>query len=77
MAKKWKKRDNQGNIVKPTALGESDGANVAVDLLGEYMKELKEWGEKVRLDIIRLEGAAGFSFGDPGEVPEPPWNGDE
>ncbi len=45
--------------------------------LNKWMKEMAIWGKKVRLDIIRLEGAAGFpptKEGDPGDPPDDPWN---
>lgn len=67
--KKWK------NPVKPKKLDDADVAgNTAVDLLGEYMKALEEWGRDVRIDIIRLETAAGLPPGDPGDPPEGPWD---
>ena len=66
--KKWR------GAAKPKKLDEADpDGNTAADLLGEYMKALEEWGRQVRVDIVRLEGAIGFSSGDPGDPPEGPW----
>jgi hypothetical protein len=42
------------------------------DSLIEWTEKMIEWGKEVRTDIIRLEGQAGFSAGDPGDPPEPP-----
>ncbi len=47
--------------------------NEAQDDLKTWMKELVEWCEEVRLDIIRLEGATHLPKGDPGPPPEEPW----
>ena len=69
MAKKWNK------ATKPKKLDETDDdGDSAVKLLGEYMTELEVWGKNVRIDIIRLEGAAGFSCGDPGDPPGGPFD---
>lgn len=41
--------------------------------LKEWFDKFETWGKKVRLDIVRLEGFAGFASGDPGDPPEGPW----
>ena len=38
----------------------------------EWTEKMVDWGKGVRADIIRLEGNAGFSFGDPFDPPTPP-----
>ena len=38
----------------------------------DWNKMMVEWAKCVRDDIIRLEGAAGISSGDPGDPPPPP-----
>ena len=38
----------------------------------KWNESMVEWGKAVRDDIIRLEGAAGISSGDPGDPPPPP-----
>ncbi len=38
-----------------------------------WMHDLVKWCEQVRRDIVRLEGAADLSKGDPGQPPEEPW----
>jgi hypothetical protein len=38
-----------------------------------YDNEFVPWGRKVRIDVIRLEGHAGFCQGDPGDPPDGPW----
>ena len=47
--------------------------NRAQNDLRDWMAQMVEWGENVRLDIIRLEGAAHLAHGDPGQPPEDPW----
>ena len=50
--------------------------NKGMDAAQVWMHDMVEWCERVRLDIIRLEGACGFaatSNGDPGPPPEDPW----
>lgn len=50
--------------------------NKAMDDAQTWMHDMEEWCWKVRLDIIRLEGACGFaasSKGDPGPPPKDPW----
>ena len=37
-----------------------------------WMQDVKTWGEVVRDDIIRLEGAVGLSTGDTGDPPPAP-----
>lgn len=37
----------------------------------KWNRLMVEWGRKVRIDIVRLEGAAGIAKGDPGDPP--PW----
>ena len=39
-----------------------------------WMNEMYAWGQAVRRDIIRLEGAAGLPPGDPEDPPKPPWD---
>jgi hypothetical protein len=42
----------------------------------EWTEKMVDWGKGVRADIIRLEGNAGFTFGDPEDPPTPPpWGG--
>ncbi len=38
-----------------------------------YHADVRAWLREARIDIIRLEGKAGFSKGDPGDPPGPPW----
>jgi hypothetical protein len=38
-----------------------------------WVKEMIEWGEHVRHDILRLEAASGIGPGDPGDPPDDPW----
>lgn len=40
--------------------------------LYQWARDMSEWGRNVRIDIVRLEGAAGFPSGDPGDPPPPP-----
>ena len=42
-----------------------------LDELETWVKKMTEWGRKVRIDIIRLETAAGLAKGDPDDPP--PW----
>lgn len=42
------------------------------ECLSAWMQDVKTWGEVVRDDIIRLEGAAGLSTGDTGDPPPAP-----
>ena len=42
--------------------------------LKEWFEEFETWGKKARIDIVRLEGRAGFAGGDPGDPPEGPWD---
>ncbi len=39
--------------------------------LAAWIRDMALWGQDVRDDIIRLEGAAGISSGDPGDPPPP------
>ncbi len=43
-----------------------------VTYLGEWMRDMKAWGEDVRDDIIRLESAVGVAPGEPGDPPPAP-----
>ncbi len=47
--------------------------NKAQDELRDWMAKMVEWCVLVRLDIIRLEGAAHLPKSDPGQPPEEPW----
>lgn len=38
----------------------------------QWARDVHEWGADARDDIIRLEGQAGFSSGDPGDPPDGP-----
>ena len=52
-----------------------ESINTVEDLkkcLHAWMQDVKTWGEVVRDDIIRLEGAAGLSTGDTGDPPPAP-----
>ena len=40
--------------------------------LHAWMQDVKTWGEVVRDDIIRIEGAVGLSTGDTGDPPPAP-----
>jgi hypothetical protein len=42
------------------------------ECLSAWMQDMKTWGEVVRDDIIRLEGAVGLSTGDTGDPPPAP-----
>ena len=41
-------------------------------LLFLWMQDVKSWGEVVRDDIVRIEGAVGLSTGDTGDPPPAP-----
>ena len=43
------------------------------DAMEEWIKDLEDWGQRVRDDIIRLEAATGVGLGDPGDPPAGPW----
>jgi hypothetical protein len=63
---------------KRKKLHEETGVNLTPDttqdeLVRAWAYQMYEWCKQVRADIIRLEGAAGFPSGDPGDPPEPPW----
>ena len=47
--------------------------DAAMDEAKIWMRDLVKWCEDLRIDVIRLEGAVGFSRGDPGPPPEEPW----
>ena len=53
----WEKIDNVADLKK---------------CLHAWMQDVKTWGEVVRDDIIRLEGAVGLSTGDTGDPPPAP-----
>ena len=53
------------------ALKPSDPKKLAW-FLSKWMRDMKAWGEDVRLDIIRLEGAVHAAPGDPGPPPPAP-----
>lgn len=53
---------------RPTQLQEAD-----IKRLAQWMKAMAEWGRHLRDDLLRLEGAAGFVLGDPGDPPPEPW----
>jgi hypothetical protein len=40
--------------------------------VASWMRDLRAWGEDVRDDIIRVEGAVGLSTGDTGDPPPAP-----
>jgi len=40
--------------------------------VASWMRDLRSWGEDVRDDIIRVEGAVGLSTGDTGDPPPAP-----
>lgn len=40
--------------------------------IGEWMRDMKAWGEDVRDDVIRLESAVHAAPGDPGDPPPAP-----
>lgn len=42
------------------------------DELKQWIKDMVEWGKRVRNDILRLENVTGLSQGDPGDPPPPP-----
>jgi hypothetical protein len=42
------------------------------EFLAAWMRDLRGWGERVRDDMIRLEGAVGLSTGDTGDPPPAP-----
>lgn len=60
---------------KPTPKfgGNKKDNNQAMDEATVWMHELVKWCQDVRSDILRLEGDAGLSKGDPGPPPEEPW----
>ncbi len=37
-----------------------------------WMQDVKSWGEVVRDDIVRIEGAVGLATGDTGDPPPAP-----
>ena len=43
-----------------------------VDALRLWMHEMVEWGQRVRVDILRLEQCCCLSAGDPGDPPREP-----
>lgn len=50
----------------------SDPVHRLAAYLGEWMRDMKAWGEDVRDDIIRLETAVHVAPGDPGDPPPAP-----
>jgi hypothetical protein len=66
------------DATKYTSLGEIKDFGKIKDIdglkkcLGPWMRDLKKWGEVVRDDIIRLEGAVGLPAGDTGDPPPAP-----
>jgi hypothetical protein len=42
------------------------------EALVAWIQDLTAWAQDVRDDIVRIEGAAGFPAGDPGDPPPPP-----
>ena len=66
------------DATKYTSLGEIKNFGNIKDInglkkcLGPWMRDLKKWGEVVRDDIIRLEGAVGLAVGDTGDPPPAP-----
>lgn len=55
--RKWNRINNVGRLKK---------------LLFLWMQDVKSWGEVVRDDIVRIEGAVGLSTGDTGDPPPAP-----
>ncbi len=52
----------------------SDAAkDKAQDALRKWLGEMQVWCGKVRIDIVRLEGATHLPKGDPGPPPDEPW----
>jgi hypothetical protein len=62
---------------KPTPKFTTHPAGAAEDEaqaeLLKWMQEMVDWGKRVRIDIVRLEGAAGIGPGDPDDPPDEPW----
>jgi hypothetical protein len=69
------------DATKFTSLEEIKGWDNITDMdglkkcLGPWMRDIKKWGEVVRDDIIRLEGAVGLATGDTGDPPPAPKSG--
>jgi len=81
--KKWEADKRKGRI-PPAKSIRAQGGNVnkkefndMVTWLYQWARDMHEWGENVRIDMVRLEGAVGFAAGDPGDPPDgpPPANG--
>ncbi|MGW8266178.1 MAG: hypothetical protein ACWGSQ_07405 [Longimicrobiales bacterium] len=61
--------DGQGNV---TGIGNDKQVGEFLDWLSQWAEDMHAWGQDVRDDIVRLEGSAGFSSGDPGDPPDGP-----
>ncbi len=44
-----------------------------LESLVDWMTAMCDWGQRLRDDLIRLEGGLGIATGDPGDPPPPPW----
>ncbi len=53
--------------------GDKDANNDGMKEAQIWMRDLVKWCQEVRVDIVRLEGAAHLPKCDPGQPPEEPW----